>query len=286
MDVPADGGRVDLHLHSTASDGTLPPAEVVARVAARGLVGLSLTDHDTVDGLDEAEREARRRGLAFLPGAELSAVEPGASVHILAFGFDRRDPALLEFLSAYRGDRERRAREIVTRLRRHDVPLTYADVREQAGGAAPTRAHLARALLARGLAKTHEEVFRRWLGRGRPAFVEKRPVPPAEVIRRVHAAGGVTALAHPGRVHGAPAIRRWAAEGLDGVEVRHPENAPDVRERLERLAAELGLLRTGGSDWHGPQAHRPEPGTEEVPLTWLERIAARCATGVYHPGGR
>ena len=275
---PEGPRAVDLHLHSTASDGTLAPREVVRRARAAGLSGLSLTDHDTADGLEEAEVEARALGLAFLGGAELSANEPGRSVHLLAFGFDRSDPALLEFMQGYREDRVRRAKEIVRRLNGLGVPLEWGHVEAEMGGAAPTRAHLARALVASGLVPTAHQVFGRYLSRGRPAFVEKRPTPPAEVIDRVHGAGGVVLLAHPGRVHDEAAIRRWVGQGLDGVELRHPENGPEVRARLERLALELGLLRSGGSDWHGPEAYRVEIGSEAVPIEWMEAIAARCAS--------
>ncbi len=269
-------GRVDLHLHSAASDGTLPPAEVVRHAASLGLSGVSLTDHDTVDGLREAASEAAHHGLAFLPGAELSANEPGRSVHVLAYGFDLEDPDMLEFLAAYRRDRVRRAREITERFRALGVPLEYGEVEREAGRAAPTRAHVARALVRCGLIHGQEEVFRRYLSRGRPAFVEKRPTPPAEVFERVHSAGGLAVLAHPGRDHGVREIRRWASEGLDGVEVRHPSNSSDVRQRLTALVRELKLLPTGGSDWHGPGTHRADLGSESVPRSWLDALAVRC----------
>lgn len=266
----------DLHLHSDASDGTLPPAEVVRRSVAAGLAGIALTDHDTVEGVDEAAAEAARLGLRFLPAAELSANEPGRSVHLLAFGFDPTERGLQEFLAAYREDRRRRAREIVNRLRALDVPLAYRRVEEEAGRAAPTRAHVARALVADGHAGSQEEVFRRWLSRGRPAFVEKRPTPPADPIERVHRAGGVVLLAHPGRAQRLPDLERWVADGLDGVEVVHPSNPPDVRNRMARFVSEKDLLRSGGSDWHGPGTHRGELGDERVPLEWMEEIEARC----------
>lgn len=277
---PAGGPQpretVDLHLHSTASDGTLPPAEVVRRARAVGVTGISLTDHDTVDGLAEAEAAAGELGLTFLGGAELSANEPGRSVHLLAYGFDREDRDLLEFTRIYRADRIRRAREMVDRLRRLGLPLGWDRLEDEMGAAAPTRAHVARALVGSRLVPTTREVFRRYLSRGRPAFVEKRETPPAEVIARVHAAGGVVLLAHPGREHGEKEIRRWVAQGLDGVEVRHPENRPDVRTRLEALAKELDLLRSGGSDWHGPGGHRAVIGSQQVPAEWMEKIVARC----------
>lgn len=267
---------VDLHLHSTASDGTVPPEEVVRRVARAGLAGLALTDHDTVDGVAAAAAEAQARGLRFLAATEMSANEPGRSVHLLAYGFDVNSEDLLGFMVAYRADRIRRAREMVELLNRLGLALTYAHIQEETGPAAPTRAHVARALVRTGLVPTISRVFRDYLSRGRPAFVEKRPTPPAEVIERVHSAGGVVLLAHPGRDHGEEEVRRWVSDGLDGVEILHPANPPEVRRRLWVLAEELELLTCGGSDWHGPQSHRAEIGSERVPLSWLDAIAARC----------
>lgn len=278
MNSPGAGpaGHVDLHMHSTASDGIVSPAGVVRKADEAGLSGLSLTDHDTVDGLEEAAREAERRGLRFLPGAELSANEPGRSVHVLGYGFDVEHPDLLSFFSEYRRDRIRRAREIVDRLNRQGVALTYAAVEAQTKGGVPTRAHVARALVEAELVTDMDAVFDRYLSRGRPAFVEKRSTPPAEVFERVRAAGGVTILAHPGRSHGPDRIRRWVREGLDGVEVLHPANDPAVSRRLDALADELGLLRGGGSDWHGDDLHPSQPGSQRVPAAWMDRIVERC----------
>lgn len=274
-----EAGRVDLHLHSTASDGTLPPADVVRYAAEAGLTGVALTDHDTTAGVDEAERAAAELGLRFMPAAELSATEPGTSVHLLAFGFDRADGNLQAFLGRYDVDRRRRAREIVERLRALDLEVTYEDVEAQTGAAAPTRAHVARALVACGLVSDDHEAFRRYLSRERPAFVEKRDVAPRRVFEVVHEAGGVVCLAHPGRVHGVDDVRRWAQEGLDGVEVLHPANSASVRSRLNAVAAELRLLRCGGSDWHGPGKRRGGPGREPVPERWLDEIVARSGVG-------
>ena len=266
---------VDLHLHSTASDGTVSPTEVVRHAASVGLTGLSLTDHDTFAGLDEAAEEARRQGLGFLPGVEISANEPNRSVHILAFGMDREDTDLVQFLSEMTRDRVRRAKEMVKRLRALGVRLDYEAVERECGSAAPTRAHVGRALLSEGLVPHLEVGFRRWLRRGRPAFVEKMPTPPAAVFERVQAAGGVAILAHPGQTHGEREILRWRAEGLDGVEVLHPENRDDVRARLQSLSRRLGLLRSGGSDWHGPQPERSDIGSQRVPPEWMEAIRER-----------
>lgn len=268
---------MDLHVHSTASDGTVPPAEAVRRAAEAGLAGISLTDHDTADGLEEAARAAEELGLRFLAGAELSANEPDRSVHVLAYGFDPGDPGLQAFFRSYREDRVRRAREIAERFRSLGVPLEYEAVEREAGRGVPTRAHVARALVREGLVPDERTVFGKYLSRGKPAFVEKRPTPPAEVFEKVHAAGGVAVLAHPGWTHDAGVIRRWVDEGLDGVEVLHPRNHPRVRRRLDGLADELGLLRSGGSDWHGPDEEgRPAIGSQDVPAAWMDRIRARC----------
>lgn len=273
------GERVDLHLHSTASDGTEPPAAVVRRAAEAGLAGLALTDHDTVGGLEEAAREASRLGLRFLPGAELSANEPGRSIHLLAYGFDPADQGLLEYFEVYRRDRVRRAREIVRRLGELGVDLPYREVESRAVGGVPTRAHIGRALVEEGLVRDERTAFGRYLSRGRPAFVEKRPSPPEEVIERAHAAGGVVLVAHPGREHSLGDIERWIDAGLDGIEVLHPSHRKHMRRELGALAEARGLLCGGGSDWHGRDgAHEAEPGSQEVPLAWMEAIVERTGT--------
>lgn len=247
---------------------------MVRHAASAGLAAISLTDHDTVEGLDAAADEARRLDLLFLPGTEISANEPDRSVHLLAFGMNRTDRALLEFLADLRSDRVRRAREIVSRLRSLGVRVDYDAVKRQCGEAAPTRAHVARALVAEGLVPDVDAVFRRYLKRGGPAFVRKKPTPPAAVFEIVHAAGGVSILAHPGKTHGEREIARWRGEGLDGVEVLHPQNRAGVRSRLRALCRRFNLLPSGGSDWHGPSPGR-EIGSQRVPLSWFEAIRDR-----------
>lgn len=277
--------RVELHVHSTASDGTRSPGDVARAVAERGLRGFSLTDHDTVEGLEEAAAAARELGLRFLPGAELSANEPGRSVHVLAYGFDLDDPEFNDFLSGWRGTRHRRAERIVELLRREGVPLTLSHVEDEADGGVLTRAHVGRALVNQGLVRNQSAAFDRWLSRGRPCFVEKPPLPPAEVFDRIHDAGGVAVIAHPGRDEVADQIRRWAREGVDGIEVLHPSNPPALRRRLRGLVRELDLFPTGGSDWHGPEQKHRELGSEEVPEAWMDAIEAACAARAGRPAG-
>jgi hypothetical protein len=255
----------------------LTPTEVVRAVAACGLTGLSLTDHDTVSGVEEAREEADRLGLAFLVGAELSANEPGRSVHILAYGFDPANSRLRRFFDRFREDRLRRAEKIVERLRDNGIPLEMEAVMRQAPGGLPTRAHLGRALVAEKLVPDIHSAFRLWLARDRPAFVEKRPSPPAEVFELIHEAGGVAILAHPGRDYSESDLDGYVAAGLDGIEILHPANGPSVRATLGRVVRKSGLLRSGGSDWHGPGAGGAEPGSQRVPAAWLEEIESRVA---------
>lgn len=271
--------RVDLHLHSRASDGVLTPAEVVRSVAARGVSGLSLTDHDTVAGVEEARVEAERLGLDFLVGAELSANEPGRSVHILAYGFDPEHPELRAFFERFRHDRLRRAEEMVSRLNENGVFLEMEAVMREAPGGLPTRAHLGRALVAENLVPDIHSAFRLWLARDRPAFVEKRPSPPPEVFDLIHRAGGVAILAHPGRDYSEADLDAYVAAGLDGIEILHAANGPSIRASLGRIVRKHGLLRSGGSDWHGPGAGGSEPGSQRVPATWMQEIVERVATG-------
>ncbi len=269
-------GYVDLHLHSTASDGVVSPTEVAREIAACGLRGVSLTDHDTVDGVEEAAAEADRLGLEFMVGAELSANAPGQSIHILAYGFDPTDQDMRAFFRDFRADRLRRVDEIVARLQALGIGLTFDDVMAEAGEGVPTRAHVGRALVNGGWVREHNEAFHRYIARGKPAFVEKKPTPVEQVCDLVRRAGGVTILAHPGRDYTQAQLARWMEESFDGVEILHPRNNPGVRRSLDELAEQQGLLRGGGSDWHGTSSGAP-PGSQRVPIEWLRAIEGRCA---------
>jgi len=270
---------VDLHLHSNASDGTLDPARIVREVAQRGAAGVSLTDHDTLAGVAAAEAEARMLGLAWLPGVEISATEDVQSVHLLAYGVTEGSPKLDRLLSEICEDRQDRARAIVRRFNALGVPLALEAVEKEAAGGVPTRAHVARAIVATGLMPTVNSVFQQYLADGGPAYVEKREVAPSTVFDCVHEAGGVVVLAHPGRSYTDEQIVAWAANGLDGIEVMHPKNHGSRRDELRAIAYRLDLLMTGGSDWHGPGAGGMEPGTERVPMEWMEATAERCGRG-------
>ncbi|CAL9551116.1 PHP domain-containing protein [Streptomyces sp. enrichment culture] len=248
--------RIDLHTHSTASDGTDTPAELVRRAAAAGLDVVALTDHDTTRGHAEAI-DALPEGLTLVTGAELSCRLDGVSMHMLAYLFDPTEPALLAERELVRDDRVPRAQGMVARLNALGVPVTWEQVERIAGDGSVGRPHVATALVELGVVATVSDAFtQEWLADGGRAFVEKHETDPFEAIRLIKGAGGVAVFAHPaavkrGRTVPESAIAAMAEAGLDGIEVDHMDHDPDTRARLRGLAKELGLLITGSSDYHG-----------------------------------
>jgi predicted metal-dependent phosphoesterase TrpH len=248
--------RIDLHCHSTASDGTDSPAELVRNAAAVGLDVVALTDHDTTRGHAEAVA-ALPEGLTLVTGAELSCRVDGVSMHMLAYLFDPEEPDLLAERELVRDDRVPRAQGMVAKLNALGVPVTWEQVRRIAGDGSVGRPHVASALVELGVVPTVSDAFtQEWLADGGRAFVEKHETDPFEAIRLVKQAGGVCVFAHPaaakrGRTVPESAIAEMAAAGLDGIEVDHMDHDADSRARLRGLAAELGLLVTGSSDYHG-----------------------------------
>ncbi|MEX0169212.1 PHP domain-containing protein [Streptomyces sp. LMG1-1-1.1] len=248
--------RIDLHTHSTASDGTDSPAELVRNAAAAGLDVVALTDHDTTRGHAEAI-EALPEGLTLVTGAELSCRVDGISLHMLAYLFDPTEPALLAERELVRDDRVPRARAMVGKLQELGVPVTWEQVARIAGDGSVGRPHVAEALVELGVVPDVSGAFTpEWLADGGRAYVGKHELDPVDAIRLVKAAGGVTVFAHPlavkrGQVLPEASIARLAEAGLDGIEVDHMDHDEATRARLRGLAKELGLLPTGSSDYHG-----------------------------------
>lgn len=245
------------------------------RAAAAGLDAISLTDHDTVAGIPAAVVAGERLGVRVVSGCEFSTAAPWGEMHVLGYFLPTDSPPLEAFLERCRADRMRRGRAMVDRLQGMGLTLDFEDVLRQARGGAVGRPHVARAIVRAGGAGGMSEAFDRYIGRGRPAFVEK--VLPAfrEVANLVHSVRGIVSVAHLKDRGTRSFIERLKSEGLDAIETRHPSHDPDVRARLTDLALRLELHRTGGSDWHGD----PEPGethgalgSQEVPLEWLERL--------------
>ena len=273
MTIPgAPGPFVDLHMHSTASDGSRAPAEVVRAASAAGLVAIALTDHDSVSGLADAQAAGTALGVRIVNGVELSAVEGESETHVL--GLHLRDTVLLENgLESLREMRVRRARQIVDRLVELGVKVTFDDVLSQAGTGALGRPHVARALVADGWATDVRDAFDRYLGAGRPAYVAKEPLRMPDAIAMIHAAGGLAVLAHPGIAGTRERLVALVAMGLDGVEVKHPGHSPSDTNRLLTLCEQLGLVVSGGSDWHGAADGPRTIGMMQVPEEWLARRA-------------
>lgn len=253
--------RIDLHSHSSVSDGTDPPAAVIGHAVAAGVDVLALTDHDTVAGHAEAAKHLPP-GFTLVPGVELSCAHRGASVHLLGYLFDPEHPGLAAEMHRIRGDRVVRAEGMVERLRAEGVPITWERVRAIAGdvdgGSVIGRPHIARALVEAGAAASVQDAFDRWIGSGGPAYVARYALDPVRAVRLVREAGGVCVLAHPARGEGAHTgevpgdlVQAMAAAGLGGIEADHPAHNDAERERWRGRAADLGLVVTGSSDDHG-----------------------------------
>ncbi len=251
---------IDLHLHTTASDGHLSPAQLVARVAAAGITTMSVTDHDTVAGLAEVAVEAAARDIRLVPGIEITAVAEARDVHMLGYFFDPNRAPFLTFLEGQRALRVARVREIGARLARLGMAVDVEALVATAAtrpGTSVGRPQIARALVSAGHVKSVQEAFERWLATGLPAFVPRTGPSPAAVVDVVHAAGGVVSFAHPGVTRRDDLIRPLADLGLDAIEVYHSDHLPEDVRLYRGLAQRLGVLVSGGSDFHGEDPHAP-----------------------------
>jgi len=275
--------RADLHSHSTASDGTCPPAEVMRRARAAGLDVVALTDHDTVAGHDEARR-ALPPGLTLLPGMELSCRLDGHSVHMLGYLFDPAHPELAAECARITGSRVDRARAMVARLSELGAPVTWEQVSALAAGGVVGRPHIARALVEAGVIDRPGQAFSpEWIGAGGRAHVARYALDPARAVALIRDAGGVSVLAHPrvptrGWTVPDDVIARLAAAGLSGIEVRHPDQDRSQRAELQALADRLGLVASGGSDDHG-ELTGYRIGSDTIAPDAYERLVAQASGG-------
>lgn len=272
----AAGQFVDLHSHSTASDGSRSPRAVVAAARAAGLSAIALTDHDTMAGIDEATDAGRQLGVRVVPGVELSAIDGDREVHVLGLHIERA-AALETMLREFRESRHVRAEQIVAKLNALAIPITFDAVLAQAAGGAIGRPHIARALIAEGWARDSRDAFDRYLGAGKPAYVPKQRLSVAEAIALIHTGSGIAVLAHPGGEGRRELVERFVALGLDGLEVRHPGHSAEDVARLGALVDFFRLVPSGGSDWHGAAEGSRTLGVMRVPGSWLDRQDARVA---------
>jgi len=241
---------IDLHLHTLCSDGRDSPEAVVSRAVSLGLEAIAVTDHDTMAGSLRAI-EAAGTDLRVVPGVELSAIEGKTPIHFLGYGVDATCAPFAALLESIREERRARAEEIILRLHTLNVPLSMAAVERIADGAPITRTHLAEAMVAGGFAATYTDAFARYLSTGCPAFIPQGHLRPEAAIARIHDAGGAAVLAHPGLTRRDELIAGMVRNGLDGIEILHPNHTPAIVRYYQGLAQKHGLVVTGGSDAHG-----------------------------------
>jgi len=282
---------IDLHMHTTASDGRLSPVDLVARASAAGLTTISVTDHDTIAALADVTAAAAAKGIRVVPGIELTAVDHGRDVHMLGYFFDPASAPLAALLHSQRALRVLRVREIARTLASLNMPIDVEGVLLAAAarpGSSVGRPQVARALVRAGHVPSVQEAFDRWLATGRPAFVPRTGPTPLEVIEAIHGAAGVASFAHPGVTRRDELIGPLVEHGLDAIEVYHSDHTADDVVAYRGLAVRLGALVSGGSDFHGEDPSKPERiqramlGAVTLPaedLAALERKASASAKG-------
>lgn len=269
--------RVDLHTHSTASDGRFTPSEVVAKGAAAGLAVMALTDHDTTGGLEEALRAAADfPGLRVIPGIEISTDLADGEAHVLGYFIDYKNDGLQAALARFRGSRERRGRGMIEKLGEMGVHIDWERIREIAGEGSLGRPHIAQAMLEKGYIKSIADAFSGYIEHGGPAYVEREKMTPAEAVALILRSGGLPVLAHPFTVRDPEAmITGLAAVGLAGVETYYKDYGEKAVARLAGLAERYGLIATGGSDFHGLGGSEDAAiGSADVPLSAAEDLIA------------
>lgn len=289
--MPQTRRFVDLHTHSTASDGTLRPVELIASADAEGLAAVALTDHDTIDGLAAAQAAAEQYPqLRFIPGIEVSARPQRGTLHILGLGIEADSPAVTDMAAFFRDARYERNPRILAALAELGVPISMADVLSAAGGAGHDRVvgrpHIGQALVGAGYVRSVPEAFERFLGKGGPAYVERRRMSARRIIEAIHSAGGLAAAAHPvqwncdNHAQIENALRDLIGAGLDAVEAYHSDHTPALTRGLIDLSRRFGLGVVGGSDFHGPAA-KPGAllGRPRVPVAALGEELSRRLLG-------
>ena len=280
-------GGIDLHLHTSVSDGSLTPAELVREAAARGVGLIAITDHDTTDGIAEGVTAGSELGVTVIPGVELAADSAVHDIHLLGYYLRWEDTDLQSALAHLREQRDARNALILEKLYGLRLPLDPARVQEISGGGSVGRPHIAAAMVEAGYVASQGEAFWRYLGRGKPAFVARFQFQPAEACRIMKAAGGFAVLAHAAKVGSWDVIREAIADGVEGLEVYHRDHSAAEAESLLKFARERSLLVTGGTDSHGPRSDRMttvgdvslpawvgEEFLAHAPAWWRERFAA------------
>lgn len=269
--------KADLHVHSTASDGTLRPSALVQRAHANGVDVLALTDHDSVEGIAQARAEALRIGMTLIDAVELSAVADSHDIHILAYFVDPKSEPLARLLRTLRDARRARAEVMVATLNSAGYDVSFDDVLAIADGGTLGRSHVARALVGAGHVDSIQQAFETLIGRDKPFYVQKRSAEPSKVIAEIRDLHAIPVIAHPGITAVDDLIPQMVQAGLLGIEAYHADHTPEQVNRYADLAAHYGVLATGGSDFHGPGAPNPDVGSVDVPVVDVEALLAAGA---------
>jgi predicted metal-dependent phosphoesterase TrpH len=277
-------GYVDLHSHTTASDGVMSPSEIVRYAKAKGLQAIAITDHDTIEGLDEGLSEGERIGLEVIPGVEISAEHSPGSMHLLGFFVDNHHPFLNERLEYLQKARIERNPKIVEKLNRLGVQITYEEVLKASGGGQVGRPHFAQVLLDKKYVKTFQEAFDRFLKKGAPAYVDKIRFTEKEALYFIKEVGGVAVLAHPNTLNMdgyselEDLLLQLIEDGLKGIEIYYPEHSASDVAKYKALAQRYGLLMTGGTDYHGIEKNGLDIGVGrggmKLPYSMVEDLKA------------
>lgn len=271
---------VDLHMHSTASDGVYSPTELMHRVKEAGLRAVALTDHDTTEGIEEAAHTAQALAVEFIPGIELNSDVSGGEVHILGYYLEYQRPAFQAILKVLRDARVRRGERMVERLNEEGVSITWERVREIAQGSVG-RPHIAQALMEAGYVKSINEAFEKYIGNGKPAYVPRYKLTPEDAVRLIVSANGLPVIAHPITLPGLDTLRTWLpglkTAGLVGLETYYGPYTQQDEQALLALAHEYELIPTGGTDFHGPGIHPTPLGGRYVPYEAVEQLQAAAA---------
>ncbi len=273
---------VDLHLHTTASDGRLSPTELVHLAASQNVKFMAVTDHDSTDGLEEASAAARSlNGMEVIPGIELGTDIPGTEVHMLAYFIQHNRPDMQEELVRLRAGRQDRARGMVDKLTELGFPMDWERVQQIAGEGAVGRPHVAQAMVERGYVGETKEAFDKYIGRSCPAYVEREKMTPAESIKLIKSWGGVPVLAHPIYIPNLESILGELVEaGLEGIEVYYAKCTPEQIDKVASLAEEYDLLPCGGSDYHGTDSKdEPLPGSMGPSVEVVEQLRVLATSG-------
>ena len=278
--------RIDLHVHSDASDGTCTPSELVNYALEKGLAAMALTDHDTVSGVKEAMAAAEGTELCLIPGVELSAEYRGRDIHILGLFLDYESKPFLAYLDEFKATRDERNIQMADRLSEHGMPVSMDEMREEYGDAVLTRAHFAKMLVKKGYVKSYDEAFERFLGDGKPCYIPRKRITPEGAIELIHQAKGLAVLAHPLLYHlGMDELRELVkqlkSQGLDGIEAIYSMNSRRDERRMKELAGEYDLLITGGSDFHGATKPYIDLGVGRGGLFVPEEILTKLKDSVY-----